>query len=123
MRVNGSRHGLKAPITLESFHQPADPFFIPWCAGEQPAWAIGTNMTLRGFRARRLTYPIRVLDIPPEFVIPAKAGIHALTSRERTPTAIPPPTSTRRPHFVFPAIARPVPRYATGIQRRCMCGK
>ena len=37
---------------------------------------------------------------PSEFVIPAKAGIHALTSRKRTPTAIPPPTSTRRPHFV-----------------------
>ena len=57
------------------------------------------------------------------FVIPAKAGIHALTSREITPTAIPPPTSTRRPHFVSPAIARPVPRYETGIERRCMGGK
>ena len=39
------------------------------------------------------------------FVIPAKAGIRALTSRERTPTAIRPPTPTRRPHFVFPAKA------------------
>ena len=61
---------------------------------------------------------------PSEFVIPAKAGIHALTSRERAPTAIPPPTSTRRPHFVFPAIARPVPRYGAGIQvaeRRHKC--
>ena len=59
----------------------------------------------------------------PRFVIPAKAGIHARTFRERTPTAIPPPTSTRQPHLVFPAIARPVPRYATAIQRRCMGGK
>ena len=32
----------------------------------------------------------------PQFVIPAKAGIHALTFRERTSTAIPRPTSTRR---------------------------
>ena len=51
------------------------------------------------------------------FVIPAKAGIHALTFRERTSTAIPPPTSTRRPHFVFPAKAHPEPRYGAGIQR------
>ena len=85
----------------------------------------------------------------PPFVIPAKAGIHALTSRERTPTAIPPPTSTQRrrhsahprqpplqaqfarrpkraraehtqaPLFVFPAIESPVPRYGAGIQ----CGR
>ena len=41
---------------------------------------------------------------PPEFVIPAKAGIHALKSRERSPTAIPPtgrppsiPTQHRSP--------------------------
>ena len=53
----------------------------------------------------------------PPFVIPAKAGIHALTFRERTSTAIPPPTSTRRPHFVLPAKARPEPRYGAGIQR------
>ena len=53
----------------------------------------------------------------PQFVIPAKAGIHALTFRERTSTAIPPPTSTRRPHFVFPAKAPPEPRYGAGIQR------
>ena len=61
---------------------------------------------------------------PSKFVIPAKAGIHALKSRERAPTAIPPPTSTRRPQFVFPAIARPVPRYGAGIQgaeRRHKC--
>ena len=53
----------------------------------------------------------------PQFVIPAKAGIHALTSRGRTSTAIPPPTSTRRPHSVFPAKALPKPRYGAGIQR------
>ena len=53
----------------------------------------------------------------PQFVIPAKAGIHALTSCERTPSAIPPPTSTRRPHFVFPAKAPPEPRYGAGIQK------
>ena len=65
-------------------------------------------MRLNGFRVRQRT---------PTFVIPAKAGIHALTFRERTSTAIPPPTSTRRPHFVFPAKAHPEPRYGAGIQR------
>ena len=54
----------------------------------------------------------------PQFVIPAKAGIHALTSRERTPTAIPPPASTRRPHCAFPAKAPPALWYGTGIQGR-----
>ena len=58
------------------------------------------------------TAPALVVPAP-QFVIPAKAGIHALTSRERSPTAIPPTTSTRRSHFACPAIARPVPRYAT----------
>ena len=71
-------------------------------------YAIGTKMRLNGFRVRRRT---------PTFVIPAKAGIHALIFRERTSTAIPPPTSTRRPHFVFPAKAHPEPRYGGGIQR------
>ena len=66
----------------------------------EPARAIGTKMMLRGFRARQ-----RI----PTFVIPAKAGIHALTFRKRTSTAIPPPTSTRRPHFVFPARDPPNP--------------
>ena len=65
-------------------------------------------MRLNGFRVRQRT---------PQFVIPAKAGIQALTFRERTSTAIPPPTSTRRPHFVFPAKAHPEPRYGAGIQR------
>ena len=46
-------------------------------------------MRLNGFQVRQRT---------PPFVIPAKAGIHALTSHERTPSAIPPPMSTRRPH-------------------------
>ena len=67
-----------------------------------------SGMRLKGFRVRRRT---------PTFVIPAKAGIHALIFRERTSTAIPPPTSTRRPHFVFPARARPEPRSGAGIQR------
>ena len=48
---------------------------------------------LNGFRVRQR----------PPFVIPAKAGIHALTSRERSPTAIPPPTPTeRRRHSAHP---------------------
>ena len=62
------------------------------------------------------TAPALVVPAP-QFVIPAKAGIHALTFRERTSTAKPPPTSTRRPHFVFPAKAPPEPRYGAGIQR------
>ena len=62
------------------------------------------------------TAPALVVPAP-QFVIPAKAGIHALTFRERTSTAMPPPTSTRRPHFVFPAKAPPEPRYGAGIQR------
>ena len=65
-------------------------------------------MCLNGFRVRQRRTP---------FVIPAKAGIHALISRERSPTAISPPRSTRRPHFVFPAKAHPEPRYGAGIQR------
>ena len=77
-------------------------------------------MTLRGFRARQRT---------PTFVIPRDrkhapypdtgAGIHAITFRERTSTAIPPPTSTRRPHFVCPAKAHPEPRYGAGIPEGC----
>ena len=59
----------------------------------------------------------------PEFVIPAKAGIHALTSREGTPTGIPPPTSTQRPHCVFPARARPEPRDKGPESRRGGEGK
>ena len=61
------------------------------------------------------TAPALVVPAP-QFVIPAKAGIHALTSRERTPTAIPPPTSTRRPRFVFPA--KTVPNPDTGRESR-----
>ena len=51
-----------------------------------------SGMRLKGFRVRRRT---------PTFVIPAKAGIHALIFRERTSTAKTPPKSTRRPHFVI----------------------
>ena len=65
-------------------------------------------MPLNGFRVRPQTPPI---------VIPAKAGIHALTSRERMPTATPPHTSTLRPYCLFPAKAHPEPRYGAGIQR------
>ena len=83
-------------------HQPACAIATKACPGPR------SGMPLNGFRVRRRT---------PTFVIPAKAGIHALTSRERTPTAIPPPTSTRRPHFVFPARALPELRYGAGTQR------
>ena len=31
-------------MTLELSHQPTHPIFIPWCAGRQPAWAIGTKI-------------------------------------------------------------------------------
>ena len=107
-------------MTPKHFQLPTPNFHT---LGTKACPGLRSGMRSSGFRARRLTHPIRVLDIPPEFVIPAKAGIHALTSRQRTPTAIPSPTSTRQPHFVYSAIARRVPRYATAIQRRCMGGK
>ena len=50
----------------------------------------------------------------PQFVIPAKAGIHALTSRGRTSTAIPSPTSTRRPPLRLSGESTP----QTPIRRR-----
>ena len=73
---------------------------------------------LRGFRARQRTPPIRHSRDRKHAPYPdTGAGIHAITFRERTSTAIPPPTSTRRPHFVCPAKAHPEPRYGAGIQR------
>ena len=82
------------------------PIFIPWYENDVTRRRVCLNDA-----APALVVP------NPQFVIPAKAGIHALTFRERTSTAIPPPTSTRRPHFVFPAKAHPEPRYGAGIQR------
>ena len=72
MRVNGSRHGLKAPMTLDPFHQPAQPIFHTMARRHQPARAfpmetcpgLRSGMRLRAFRARRLTHPFRVLAIP-----------------------------------------------------------
>ena len=110
-----------APMTPKPFQQP-DLYFHTLVCRPLPASAI-TMKACPGFRSGMRSNGFRVRQRTPPFVIPSKAGIHALTSRERTPTAIPPPTSTQRPHFVSPAIARPVPRYETGIERRCMGGK
>ena len=109
--------------TLVCRRQPASAIAKKACPG--PRSGIDSRPSFRHWYENDVTRPRVCLNatapalvVPaPQFVIPAKAGIHALTSRERTSTAIPPPTSTRRPHFVFPAIARPVPRYAAGIQR------
>ena len=102
-------------MPLEQFHQPTPQFSylgVPAAPGMSDCYESMPRTPIRDALKWLSSAPAT-----PQFVIPAKAGIHALTSRERTPTAIPPPTSTRRPHFVFPATARPEPR-DTGPESR-----
>ena len=124
----GRRRGVAEPIVpirrtksqlalfpiLVCRRQPAQAIAMKTCPGSRSE--IDSRHSSRHWYENALK---RLSSAPatPPFVIPAKAGIHALTSRERTSTAIPLPTSTRRPHFVFPAKAHPDPRYGAGIQR------
>ena len=68
-------------------------------AGACPPLGRGRGVAESAVPIRRTKPQLR----SPQFVIPAKAGIHAMTFRERTSTAMPPPTSTlRRRHPVHP---------------------
>ena len=99
MRVNGSRHGLKAPMTLDPFHQPAQPIFHTMARRHQPAPA-GTSVSY-GNMSRT---PIR--DAPTR-----------LPSAPFNPS-IPRSRHSGPPNSSFPrSKACPVPRYGGGNPR------
>ena len=116
--------GGAAQMTPKRFQRRA-PIFITWRAGPCRHERLARKWTCQVASHSTLAASLRGSDRSIRHSRDRKhapypdtgAGIHALRSGERTPTAIPPPTSTRRPRFVFPAKAHPEPRYGAGIQR------
>ena len=75
-------HARAATVTVA---EPLASLVRTWAAPVKLAGlVIGTRMRLRGFRARRLTHPIRVLVIPPPRIRHSREGGNPRTNIPRT---------------------------------------